>query len=81
MRRFIEINSAMAASFAYITTRVKQWLRMANHDGRMPWFDALKRQENPQDLLEHLGALAASGVGESPATGTLSIGGRCCGVV
>jgi tRNA-dihydrouridine synthase C len=56
--RFIEIKSAMAASRTATAARVKQWLRIANHDGHMPWFDALKRRESPQDLLDHLRALA-----------------------
>ena len=59
--RFIEINGAMAASSAYTAKRVKQWLRLANHDGSRPWFEAMKRQESPQDLLDHLSALAARG--------------------
>lgn len=63
VRRFIEIHGAQAASPTYTSARVKQWLRLANHDGRMPWFDALKRLQSPHDLLDHLGALAATGVG------------------
>ena len=60
VRRFVEINEAMLSSPAYTTTRVKQWLRMANHDGRMTWFEELKKLQNPQDLLDYLRALAAS---------------------
>jgi tRNA-dihydrouridine synthase C len=63
VRRLIEISDAMVGSLAYTATRVKQWLRMANHDGRMDWVDQLTRQKSPQDLLDHLGALAASDVG------------------
>lgn len=58
VRRFLEIAGAMGETSAYAATRVKQWLRMANHDGRMPWFEELKRQQGLQDLLGHLGALA-----------------------
>lgn len=60
VRRFVEL-SAIAASLAYTTARIKQWLRMANHDGRMPWIDSLNRQQSLHDLLDQLGTLAASG--------------------
>jgi len=60
--RFIEINGAMASSSTNTAMRVKQWLRIANHDGTMPWFDALKRCESPQGLLDQLGALAEARV-------------------
>jgi len=58
VRRFIEINGAMATSATRTVARVKQWLRIANHDGRMAWFDAIKRCETPQDLMEQLRNLA-----------------------
>src|SRR5204862_2521849 len=35
VRRFIEINRAMLTSPTCTTARIKQWLRIANHDGRM----------------------------------------------
>jgi tRNA-dihydrouridine synthase C len=63
VRRFAEISFAMAHTPTYIAARIKQWLRIANHDGRMAWFDALKTRNSPQDLLEHLNTLAASDVG------------------
>ena len=64
VRRFVELSGAMVASTAYTARRVKQWLRMANHDGRMPWFETLKKRQSLQDLLDHLGALAAASLDE-----------------
>jgi hypothetical protein len=58
--RFVELSSAAVPSPSYTARRVKQWLRMANHDGGMPWFEALKKEESLRDVLGHLGALAAS---------------------
>jgi tRNA-dihydrouridine synthase C len=60
VRRFIEISNATVAAPAYITARVKQWFRMANHDGAMPWADSLMRSESLQELLQRLGALVTS---------------------
>jgi hypothetical protein len=64
VRRFVEISFAMAHSASCIAARTKQWLRIANHDGRMSWFNALKTRKSPQELLAHLTTLMASGVGE-----------------
>jgi hypothetical protein len=60
VRRFIEISGAFAASPTCTTARVKQWLRIANHDGGMPWFEAIKRRESPEEVVDYLGALAAA---------------------
>jgi tRNA-dihydrouridine synthase C len=43
-----------------VVPRVKQWLRIANHDGRLAWFDAVKQREGLAELLDGLRALAAS---------------------
>ena len=59
VRRFAEIAAAMGASDSYSATRIKQWLRMANHDGHMSWFETLKRQQNLHDLFAYLRTLAA----------------------
>jgi hypothetical protein len=48
----------MGAPPAYTATRIKQWLRMANHDGRVSWFEVLKQCQSLQDLLDRLGTLA-----------------------
>jgi tRNA-dihydrouridine synthase C len=57
LQRFIEISTTMGSSSVRTVSRLKQWLRIANHDGRMPWFDAIKRCENPQELVNHLSQL------------------------
>ncbi|MBY0525366.1 MAG: tRNA-dihydrouridine synthase family protein [Gemmataceae bacterium] len=56
VKRFFEINRAMSVSPTCAVSRVKQWFRIANHDGRMNWFDAIKRLESPQALLDQLRA-------------------------
>ena len=40
--RYVELCSASGLPPAYILARVKQWLRMTNHDGKLAWFDTLK---------------------------------------
>jgi tRNA-dihydrouridine synthase C len=58
LRRFAELCQPRAKSGTYIVRRIKQWLGLANHDGRMPWFDALKTRESLDELLGALSALA-----------------------
>jgi hypothetical protein len=58
LRRFAELCQPMAKSDTYTVRRIKQWLGLANHDGRMPWFDALKTRESLEELLGDLSALA-----------------------
>jgi tRNA-dihydrouridine synthase C len=60
VKRFIEISGSLAASPRCTVARVKQWLRIANHDGQMPWFEAIKRRDTPEDVVDHLGELAAA---------------------
>jgi tRNA-dihydrouridine synthase C len=67
LRRFAGLYAAQGMPPGPIVCRVKQWLRMANHAGRLPWFDSLKHRESLAELLAHLEALAASG--EGPAVG------------
>jgi tRNA-dihydrouridine synthase C len=57
--RFVELCTASGLPPAYILARVKQWLRMANHDGGLPWFDALKGCQSLGELLHHLARQAA----------------------
>jgi len=64
LRRFIDISAAVVDSPAYTAARIKQWLRMANHDGGMAWADSLMRRQSLQGLLDHLGALAATDGGD-----------------
>jgi hypothetical protein len=46
---------------AATAARVKQWLHLANHDGKLPWFDLLKRRQGLDEVLDHLSRLAAAG--------------------
>jgi len=59
LRRFIAIHDGLMVPPSYIATRVKQWLRIANHDGGMPWFAQVKRQHTPEGLLTALEELSA----------------------
>jgi tRNA-dihydrouridine synthase C len=52
--RFTDIARGMGASPTYTATRIKQWLRMANHEGQLPWFEGLKTLRGLQDLLDYL---------------------------
>jgi tRNA-dihydrouridine synthase C len=61
LRRFVGLNAALGLPSGAIACRVKQWLRLANHAGRLPWFDALKQRESLAELLAQLEVLAASG--------------------
>lgn len=54
VQRFVEIAAAMGMSPEYAVNRIKQWLRLANHDGRMGWFDALKSLRSLSELLNGL---------------------------
>ena len=45
---------ASGRSPVYILSRVKQWLRMANHGGNLAWFDALKSCQDLGELLHNL---------------------------
>lgn len=58
LRRFVDHCAGMNSP-AYTTARLKQWLRIANHDGRMNWVAELNKRTTPQDLLDHIGDLAA----------------------
>jgi len=59
VRRFVALAGAMGKPPTYAVNRVKQLLRMANHEGRLPWFDSLKRLQSLHDLLAQLEALSA----------------------
>ncbi len=61
VRRFAELSAARGAPSGFIAARVKQWLRLANHAGGVPWFDAIKERHDLEDLLEHLGVLTHPG--------------------
>ena len=57
--RYCELCSASGLPPAYTLARVKQWLRMTNHDGKLPGFDTLKGCQGLGELLHHLGGQAA----------------------
>jgi hypothetical protein len=59
VRRFVELSLERDWAPAALARRVKQWLRMANHDGRLDWFDVLKTRDDLGELLDRLGNLAA----------------------
>jgi hypothetical protein len=59
VRRFAELCKPSAHSNTYAVQGIKQWLVLANHDGRMPWFNTLKRCASLEELLGHLTVLAA----------------------
>ncbi|HYT88232.1 MAG TPA: tRNA-dihydrouridine synthase family protein, partial [Gemmataceae bacterium] len=60
VKRFAELRTAHGRTDGAILARVKQWFRMADHNGRLAWFDELKRQDGLAELLDHLRALAPS---------------------
>jgi tRNA-dihydrouridine synthase C len=53
--RYRELCGMSGVSPAYVLCRVKQWLRMANHNGKLPWFDTLKGCQELGELLNYLG--------------------------
>jgi hypothetical protein len=59
VRRHVELSVRMGVSDLRTVARAKQWLRMANDDERMPWFEALKQCQGTQDFLAGLADLAA----------------------
>jgi tRNA-dihydrouridine synthase C len=52
--RYVELCSASGLPPAYTLARVKQWLRMTNHDGKLAWFDTLKGCQDLGELLHQL---------------------------
>jgi tRNA-dihydrouridine synthase C len=67
--RYVELCSASGLPPAYILARLKQWLRMMNHDGKLAGFDALKGCQDLGELLHRLGERAAR-------SASLATGGR-----
>jgi tRNA-dihydrouridine synthase C len=61
LRRFVGLYAALGMPPGPIVCRVKQWLRLANHSGRLPWFDTLKHLQTLPEVLTQLGVLAAGG--------------------
>lgn len=52
--RYRELCGALGLPPAYILCRVKQWLRMINHDRKLAWFDTLKGCQDMGTLLNRL---------------------------
>ncbi len=63
--RFADISAAAGLAPRYIVARVKQWLRLANHDGALTWFDAIKTCDALGELMDQLRVLAAGRSGQS----------------
>ena len=57
--RYVELCSASGMPPAYILARAKQWVRMANHNGKLACFDALKGYRSLGELMRHLSGQAA----------------------
>jgi tRNA-dihydrouridine synthase C len=57
--RYGELCLASGLHPTYILCRVKQWLRMNNHDGKLPWFDRLKACQALSEIVNYLGEQAA----------------------
>src|ERR1043166_3688435 len=57
--RYRELCLGAGMPAAYVLCRVKQWLRMTNHDGKLAWFDTLKGCPNLGELLNCLRGLDA----------------------
>jgi len=52
--RYRELCSGLGMNPYYILCRVKQWLRMTNHDRTLSWFDKLKECQDLGELLTRL---------------------------
>lgn len=72
VRNFVELSAASGRHPTATAARVKQWLHLANHAGELPWFDAIKRREDLDELLDHLSLLAGTSE-ETRKLGTLEI--------
>ncbi len=57
--RFVELIRPTGITSVAAAARIKQWLRLANHDGSLTWFEAIKRRESLDELLDCLEDLAA----------------------
>ncbi|OAI39257.1 hypothetical protein AYO40_01405 [Planctomycetaceae bacterium SCGC AG-212-D15] len=57
---FARISTAAGRTSDATAARIKQWLRLANHDGTLGWLDALKRRQGLEELLDHLRVLSGS---------------------
>jgi tRNA-dihydrouridine synthase C len=60
LRRFVELTMPSGITSVAAAARIKQWLRLANHDGSLAWFEEIKRREHVDEMLAHVELLAAS---------------------
>src|SRR5206468_8296902 len=67
LRRFAEMAASLGKPPVYAPSRIKQWLRLANHDGRLGWFNSLKSRQSLPDLLDQLEILATTPESGAPA--------------
>jgi tRNA-dihydrouridine synthase C len=58
IRDVIELERVQDGSSMALVARVKKWLNLAHHAGKLPGFDALKRMQTVEEIL---GGLEASG--------------------
>ncbi len=56
--RYGELCTTSGLRPAYILSRVKQWIRMTNHDGKLTWFDTLKGCQDLGELLNYFSVQA-----------------------
>jgi tRNA-dihydrouridine synthase C len=63
VREFVALNAATGRTSTATLARIKQWWNLANRDGKLPWFDALKRLQSLEHVLDQLRLLADTVVG------------------
>lgn len=61
VRRFVELSTAAGRTRAGTAARVKQWLGLANHAGKLIWLDAIRRQHSLEEMLSHMSGQAGLG--------------------
>ena len=54
VQRFVELNLAAGRTSTGTAARVKQWLGLANHDGKLPWLNAVRTQPTLEGILRQL---------------------------
>ena len=54
VRGFVEHSTAAGRTPTATAARVKQWLGLANHDGKLPWLNAIRRQQGLDEILGQL---------------------------
>jgi tRNA-dihydrouridine synthase C len=52
--RYAELCNSSRLPSAYVLCRVKQWLRMNNHDGKLPWFNEIRECQDMAAVLTAL---------------------------